>query len=227
MIEINDTPLALRYMKKNNFKALFDSDVTAITKLFFFEKGSCIITEGVIPDYLFFIVEGECRYISLASTGSLVYYGGSNHFRVIGEVASLWNYPPTSSVQAVKDSYCLAINLNEHREMLLNDNRFLRFIAHFLASTVTKLDNTITAHTNSNVQSRLAAFILQNSYNDVFSCTLVTTAEAVGASYRHILRIMSALCRQSILRKDKRRYHLQNRVALSDMASDSYGYFDL
>lgn len=227
MIEINNPQLIARYMKTHDFNSIFDHDVSAITRLFFFPKGSYIISEGVIPDFIFFMVEGECRYLSLASSGSLVTYGGSKGFRVLGEVASLWDSRPTSSVQAVKDSYCLGISLPEHRDMLLNDNCFLRFIARLLAASITRLDNTITAHTSSTVQNRIASFIIQNSVDGVFNSSLVTISEAVGASYRHVLRLMHSLCAQKILRKNKRQFTIINQKALSDLASDSYGYFDL
>ncbi len=226
MKEKSDAKLLKYYLDKSDFVSHFDRNISSITKLFYFKEGEYLITEGQVPENLYFMVDGECRFFSLSSSGSLVAYGGSKKYRLLGEVASLWNLEPTSSVQAVKDTYCLGINLNKYREVLLDDNKFLRFVGQILATSITRLDDIITAHTISKVKNRLAAFILQNETKDIFQVTIITTSEAVGASYHQVQRAMTSFCAQNILHKDKRKYRILNRSKLENLASDSYGYFD-
>ncbi len=226
MKHIYDKRKLQRYLDKAQLTDIFDKNNMPTIELFFFEKNEYLIKEGQTSKYLYFLVDGECKCFSFTQNGQNVSFGGTKSFRMFGEVASIWGKEPTSSVQAVKNSYCLAIDLDKHREQILNDNCFLRYLASVLADKIKMLDNTIASYTNSTVANRLASFILQNSIDDVFTCTLISCADIVGASYRHILRTMQSFCDDNLLRKEKKVYYIIDKPALQKIASDTFGYYE-
>ncbi|MBR0138145.1 MAG: cyclic nucleotide-binding domain-containing protein [Erysipelotrichaceae bacterium] len=226
MKKIIDPERLERYYRDNDFLSLFKSDARKFTELIVFEKNEYIIREGVPSEYIFFLTEGEVRYFSISNTGRIIPFGGTNTFRVFGEVASLWNLAPSVTVQAEKKTYTLAINLAEHRNTLLNDNTFLRYICQILADRISMLNDNMVAYSTSSAESRMATFILQNTSGNMLSCRLSDCSEALGISYRHVIRIINRFCEQNLMKKEKRHYMIIDENALTNLASDTYLYYD-
>lgn len=223
---INNKPRIRAIIKETNFQSFFSHDISEITELISAEEGEMIINEGTPSDYLFYLIEGQCSYFSLTSSGTFVSFGAEKKYRFFGEVSSLWNETPTSSVQAITKVFCLAISLKKYRDILTNDITFLRYTCKTLANRVNNLDNTLSTYIGSNVRERLAAFIIQNmSSDEIFSKSLVSTSNALGTSYRHLLRVIDGFCKEGILKKDKRRYFITDLKKLKSIASESYAYF--
>jgi CRP-like cAMP-binding protein len=212
-------------IRQADFQSYFSSDISDITEMIHAKAGETLIHEGVPSRYLFFIVSGQCRYFSLSSSGFYVSFGVSRNYRFCGEASSLWGGKPTSSVQAITDTTCLAIDLHKHRELLQNDILFLQYNCRALTEMVNNLDSTLSTYVGGKLSERLAAFILQNSVDDVFSVSLVAATNALGTSYRHLQRVMKSFCQQGVLRKEKRRYYITDAKALREMASDDSVYF--
>lgn len=227
MKKMNDPQRLERYFKENNYLSLFDSDARRFTELIVFDRNEYIIREGVPSEYLFFMAEGEVRYFSVSNTGRIIPFGGTNSFRVFGEVASLWGLTPSVTVQAEKKTYALAIDLRENRDTILNDNSFLRYICQILSDRISLLNDNMVAYSTNSAESRLATFILQNTdQNGLLTASLATCSEALGISYRHIIRIMNGFLQSGIIKKEKRHYYLLDENSMSDLASDTYVYFD-
>ena len=208
-----------RYIRDNDFAAIFDHDVSSIVKLLYYEPEEYLISYGTVSEYLLFLVKGECRFFTIAGNGSFIPFGTADSFQVFGEVSSLWNKPPKVSVQAVQPTYCLGIDLIENRDILLNDCSFLRYICSLLSQRVVFSNESLTDFMTLRAQNRLAIYILRNSSNDLFTSSLTTCSDAIGISYRHLLRLLDSFCKQKILRKEKRKYYILNRDRLRDLTS--------
>ncbi len=216
---ICDKRLINRYINENDFFSLFDHDVSDTVELLYFEPEEYLITHGRASRYLLFLVDGECRFFTIASKGDYISFGTARSFQVFGEVSSLWNLPPNNAVQAVGPAYCLGIDLQKYRETLLNDNRFLRYICHILSDRVIFANKSLTSYIGAQAENRLAAFILQNSKNSLFSIRLTRCCDAIGISYRHLLRLMDSFCKKRILKKEKRKYYIINYQKLRELSS--------
>ena len=225
MKKIKDRKRIETLIRESDFQSYFSHDITAMTELISAKAGEMLISEGVTSDYLFFIIDGQCRYFSMTLSGSYVTFGSSRNQRFFGEASSLWAEKPTSSVQAVSDTTCLVINLNKYRHILQNDIRFLQHTCHTLSAMVNNLDKTMSAYVGSNLRDRLASFILQNSVDGRFTISLVSTSESLGTSYRHLQRIMKSFCEEGLLVKEKRAYHITDSKKMQSIASDTYVYF--
>ena len=68
------------------------------------------------------------------------------------------------------------------------------------------------------VEVRLAAFIIANSNNDLFSFKLSTCADLLDTSYRHLFRVISKLSSVGILKKAENGYQILNNDALLQLS---------
>ena len=210
---------------ETGFQSFFSHDISKIVELIYAENGEILIKEGTPSNYLYYIVQGQCRYYTVTADGTYISFGVSKNDMFFGQASSLWNEKPTANVQAITDIFCLVINLSKYRSLLQNDVKFLSYNCKLLTKMVNNLDNTLSSYISGGVKERLASFILQNSKNAVFSISLVACSNALGTSYRHLQRIMKYFCDNKILLKEKRKYTILNSKYLESIASDSYVYF--
>lgn len=219
MKKIKDPRQIDRYALDNDFYELFDTDVTKICELLSFDTGEFLISLGQPSEYLLFLVKGECLFYTYSESGEHISLGSAASFQIFGEVSSLWNLPPNNVVQAIRPTLCLALDLNKHRETLLNDNRFLRYICRLMSERVIYSNKALTSFVGAKALNRLASFILANEQDGLFNVRLTRCSEAIGVSYRHLLRIMDDLCGREILKKQKRSYKIMNRSRLNRLAA--------
>lgn len=216
---IRDRRLINRYVGENDFYSLFDHDISNTVELLYFESGEYLILQGTASRYLLFLVDGSCIFFTIAANGNYISYGTAKSFQVIGEVSSLWDLSPNNAVQAIGPAYCLGIDLYKYRETLLNDNRFLRYICRLLSDRVIYSNRSLASYVGALAENRLAAFILQNSSDSLFEVRLTRCSEAIGISYRHLLRLMDSFCQRKIIRKEKRRYYIISYPKLKQLSS--------
>ena len=120
MIIVKNKDLLDKYISTTGISRLFSQDISNLLELFSLEKGDFLINEGECSDYLFFLVNGKLKVFSHSTSGKIMSLSLFNSFQIIGETCSLWNKPPTASVQATCKTYCIGISM-QYRDLLLND----------------------------------------------------------------------------------------------------------
>ncbi len=213
------------FIRASNVNSVFSNDITDICELLLYEKGDFLIQEGSIQNYLLFLVKGEIIMTVLSHKGFDYAIGGSHKFEVYGEASALWGEIPENSIWATTDAYCLGINLEKYRSLLLNDTRFLTYIAQQLSKRLKTMSKNLLTHVESNAENVLAAYILQNQKNNIFTSKLTLTAEAVGISYRHLIRLLNSLCERNLLRKENHHYYIVDHGKLTELSNKAYRFY--
>ena len=222
MKKILDQNIIGHYLHETNIAQLFSHDIDDFLELFYFKKNEFVLHEGVSSDYLYFLADGEVKIYSSIGNGKHLDHGHYPLFRVIGEAATLWGDPASASVQCETAGYFFGIALTRHRATLLNDVSFLRYICEVLRSQMNAQRHSSHALFFP-LESRLASLILQNSEDGVLHYNLVTCADLLSTSYRHLLRVVGRLCEDGLLAKEgKGRYHVVNRPGLEQLAAQVY-----
>ena len=217
MKQIDDRARLEKYIESSGIQAQFSVDLADMARLLQFSAGEFLIRRGDPSRYLYFLVEGKVKLIETGASGKRILYGYMRSSGALGEVASLWGRKPRLSVQAV--------DLELHREALFSDNRFLRYLCKLLAERVTQLDNNIASLMSCPIESRLAAFILENSEGCEFRISLTECAEFTSTSYRHLIRVMNALCDRGILRRSRQQFEILDREQLTALAESAYACY--
>lgn len=226
MIKIYDKGIIDYYIKKTNYRDYFKHDFVKYTELLYFDKNEYLIKEGELSPYILFMVKGKVVYSSISETGNTIIFGSTNAFKVFGEASAIWNEIPDNSVKALIPTYCLAINLNNYRHLLMNDIDFLRHMCKILSDRLKNANKSYAFYLSTNAENRLASFILQNQQDNIFNNSLISTSEIIGVSYRHLQRVISSFCEKGILKKDKRKYLILEKEKLKSYVNSTFVYYD-
>lgn len=219
MINIKNKELLDKYVNNTGISKLFSQDITNLLELFSLNKGDFLINEGECSDYLYFLVSGKLKVFSHSTSGKIMSLTLFNSFEIVGETCSLWNKPPTASVQASSKAYCIGISM-KYRDLLLNDVIFLRYICQNLGERLSYMNNTTCINLYESLESRLASFILKTEKDGIFSYNLTECAELLCTSYRHLLRIINLFCSTNKLIKNGKCYKIIDRSYLEKISSN-------
>lgn len=137
----------------------------------------------------------------------------------LGEASSLWGLLPKSSVKAVTDCICVSIPLNQYRNTLQQDVRFLQNTCQLLSYRLNSGVNLANSLIEP-VETRLAKFILAHQKQGKFSFRLTTCASILNVSYRHLLRTITNFRDAQILEKQKSYYRICDIQALEELAEN-------
>lgn len=221
MINVKNQELLDTYVNNTGISELFSQDITNLLELFSLNKGDFLINEGECSDYLYFLVSGKLKVFSHSTSGKIMSITLFNSFEIVGETCSLWNKPPTASVQATSKAYCIGISM-KYRDLLLNDVIFLRYICQNLGERLSYMNNTTCINLYESLESRLASFILKTEKDGIFSYNLTECAELLCTSYRHLLRIINLFCSTNKLIKNGKSYRIIDRDYLEKISSNSF-----
>jgi len=188
-----------------------------------FSKGEYLSKEGESLDYLYIVVSGRAKVLLSLSDGKQLLLANFISRGIIGDVELMTNiHAHQTTLQAVTDFECIAIPLNDYRETLKSNNEFVKYIAQKLAEKLTQRAINGAINTLQPLEARLCAYIMQTAKGGQFNECLTAVAVMVGASYRHVHRLMGVLCGKEILQKHGKSYYIINPHALKDMSGDLY-----
>ena len=221
MINVKNQELLDKYINNTGISKLFSQDISNLLELFSLNKGDSLINEGECSDYLYFLVSGKLKVFSHSTSGKIMSLTLFHSFEIVGETCSLWNKPPTASVQATSKAYCIGISM-KYRDLLLNDVIFLRYICQNLGERLSYMNNTTCINLYESLESRLASFILKTEKDGIFSYNLTECAELLCTSYRHLLRIINLFCSTNKLVKNGKFYKIIDRSYLEKVSSNSF-----
>ena len=221
MINVKNQELLDKYVNNTGISKLFSQDISNLLELFSLNKGDFLINEGECSDYLYFLVSGKLKVFSHSTSGKIMSLTLFNSFEIVGETCSLWNKPPTASVQATSKAYCIGISM-KYRDLLLNDVIFLRYICQNLGERLSYMNNTTCINLYESLESRLASFILKTEKDGIFSYNLTECAELLCTSYRHLLRIINLFCSTNKLVKNGKFHKIIDRSYLEKVSSNSF-----
>lgn len=190
---------------------------------FSFAKGEYLSREGEPLEYLCFVVSGKAKVMLSLSDGKQLLLANFISKGIIGDMELMTNVQTHhATLQAVTDFDCIALPLGEYRAMLKENNTFMNYIGGELAGKLMQRAVNGAINTLQPLESRLSAYIIQTAANGYFKEQLTEVAVMVGASYRHLLRCIGKLCRNSILAKESKGYRIINPQTLRAMAGDLY-----
>jgi CRP-like cAMP-binding protein len=182
-----------------------------------FLAGDVVARQGFLGEHLYLIVKGSAhvRYYTEDGKFLAMRHSSAAFSGFIGDLElALGVREFQNSVTAETDMLCLAIPYRTLEVLFLTDVRFSNKIAQTLAKRdVESLQGRAAALGTG--EQRLAAYLLEESPGGVFRQPLTHTAAVLGLSYRHLLRILSGLQEDGLLKKELDGYHILKKEALA------------
>ncbi len=230
MKKLEDRELIQLYYDKYKLSEIFSKDIIPYLELFAYEKNEHICTDNHRLQHILFLVKGKAKvYKSLANGRSLLlcFY---SPLKVLGDLELVNPAAAPSNVQALEQVYCVGFHLKHVKGHLANDLTFYKFICTSLGEKLDRSSINSSINLLNQLENRLASYILataeqvqrNNLTIHLFNENLSNTAELLGTSYRHLLRTLSSLCANNVLRKLGSGYEVINIARLEELASDVY-----
>lgn len=230
MKKLEDKNLLDFYCNKYNLDNLFTNDVKAHMKLFSFDKHEYICTHTQKLEYIYFFVNGKAKIYNTLSNGKSLLLCFYKTFKILGDLELFNDKAIPCNVEVLETAHCIGIHMDYVKEYLMKDPKFLKNFCEALGEKLYKLSINSSINLLYQVENRLASYILATSEEIninsqktlTFNENLTHLAELLGTSYRHLLRTLSDLCNNNILRKNNDFYEIINIKALSALAKDLY-----
>lgn len=141
---------------------------------------------------------------------------------ICGDVeAALGSTLATADLRAYdKEIFCAALDLRKHRAALMDDVDFLRFALCRVSREMVKDSVYATNNLLFRLAPRMAAFLLDQAPDGLFSVPLTHAAHLLGGSYRQISRVMKTFREQGLVERTDQGWRIVNRAELARQATD-------
>lgn len=194
---VRDSARLGRYLEGSGIRDCFSSDPPF--QLLHFSPGELVTTAFSRPDYLFFVVEGRLSLYDMPDEETIIFL--ETDFRDVTMIGEIEVFDPEYEsffVEAVTDVFAIAIPLEQYRETLLNDPKFL---LHICRSLEAKLSAAVSSSFHGTLREKMDRRIRMHSSGEHIR-NVSALAMKFGVSRRQVLRVLRSLCDEGVLRRE-------------------------
>lgn len=146
---------------------------------------------------------------------------------VIGEIEFLAKRKTAYGIYAASSLEAIEIPLKTCLPVLLASDEFLSLCGKSVAVRLERAVRGITVNLSSDAKSRVCSYLASENVNGLFNERLTEVAEALGISYRHLLKVFQELCQSGVLRKSESGYAIVSRRKLDRYVVDRNLNFEI
>jgi len=209
-------------IKRALIRQYLSEEVDRHMRLCSFKTGEFIFTEGEKSDYLFIVLEGYCKVFKTLENGKTILLSRYEDIEILGEFEIFGDCVAKTNIQALKDTYCLAISVSKYKSLLMADNQFLQFVCRQACIKTERINKSTGINLLYPLELRLAGYVYMMQNDGVFSSNYTRLAEYLGCSHRHLLRTFRLLCDKNILEKRETAYLVKDINVLEQLAGEIY-----
>lgn len=179
----------------------FSFPIRPYTHVAEFESEELIFQKDEKPKELYFLFEGRAKIFLADEKGRISLIDFIEGPSFLGEMEMIGAQERAQSVQAVTRCRCYCIILEECRELLLADVKFLQKLCLFLGQRSRRITENYTYNLTYPLENRLATFILLTMHHGMYTEKHTEAAEYLGVTYRHLLYVLAKFRKDGILEK--------------------------
>lgn len=208
------------YIETYDMARFLNENLLSRLALFHFPAYSNVYIEQDEQHFLYFLVEGQVQCNHYHLDGKLAVFAISNPFGAIGDLEILTDEPLRSNVIATRDTTMLGIARPYVQRYGADDPRFLHFLIDQLRAKLYETNNLQVGQVQP-LLNRLAVYILSramhNNPAEVVLPEKETLASLLGATSRHLNRVLKQLVESEAISDSYPRVQILNRQTLEDM----------
>ncbi len=197
-----------------NLNEYFSFDITPYTKHVEYLSSDIINAEGSNMNVLYFVRSGTVKCIETQENGvvNLISYLHGPCF--LGDLELVGARKSSSGIIAVSNCSCDIIQLDQCRDLIMNDIKFLQYLCHTFALKTVRNGRNMTIGQSYPLKNRFATFLLNTQINGLYTIPHTEASSYLGVSYRHLLYVLSSFVKEGYLEKTKSGYRIRNQKAL-------------
>jgi len=214
------------FIKKFDIDNIFEKDMRNHMELHQFAKGEQIYNAGTKADYVYFIVKGKFKVLTVQKNGKSILIRFYEPFLMLGDIELLGYVDPLCSLEALSEVICIGVSFEIIRNQCMEDTKFLSFVAKSLAQKLIESSTSSSINLSFPLENRLASYLLAISPEEnivgIATNKLTEMAGFLGTSYRHLSRTLNKLYSKNLIRKENNYIEILNREELEKLAGDLY-----
>lgn len=212
---------ARRILERYPVERLFSRPVGEYLSVHRIRRGEYLFRGDADANRLYFLVEGRAKTYILHPNGSESLLAFPGPGTVMGDMELVGARTEPYLVQALTDCVAVTLALALCREQVLSDAAFLLRLCRLLSDKLYAEDARLSAQQAFPLLPKLADFILRTQADGLYAEPLVRTAQYLGASERHLQRLLTDLCGQGCLtRLGRSRYRVTGPDRLRELAGE-------
>ena len=225
MKRILSKDLLAHYIDKHNIENIFDKEILEYAQLHFYEKDEYILEAESNLEYYYLLVDGKIKISYLFENGKSMLLKFYKDFNTIGDLELLKNTPILCNIDAIEDTYLIAIPSDTLRKKYFDN---LKFLHHLIASLSEKLYATINNSSYNFVYpliNRLSSYLVEHITEKnyvVLKPSFIEIAQFLGTTYRHLNRTFKELESKSIIRCENKIIHILDEDRLRELSKNLY-----
>lgn len=225
MKRILNNNLLSSYIHKYDIENVFDKDLINIMELHFYEKDESIFKADTSLEYYYLLVDGKIKISYPFENGKSMLLKFYSAFNTIGDLELIKKWPITCDIEAVEDTYLIAISSDILRKFYFNNPKFLR---HLVESLSDKLYATINNSSYNFVYpliNRLSSYLVEHLTDKnyiILNPSYLEIAQFLGTTYRHLNRTLKELEEKSIIRCEDKTIYILDEDRLRELSKNLY-----
>lgn len=225
MKRISDKNLLNYYIVKHDIEKIFDKDILKYAELHFYQKEEHILEAESNLEYYYLLVDGKIKIFYLFENGKAMLLKFYKEFNSIGDLELLKNIPILCNIDAVEDTYLIAIPSDILRKNYLDNPKFLY---HLIDSLSEKLYATINNSSYNYVYpliNRLSSYLIEHITDKnyiVLNSSFIEIAQFLGTTYRHLNRTFKELESKSIIKCKNKTIYILDEDRLRELSKNLY-----
>lgn len=225
MKKISDINLLNHYIKKHNIERIFDDEILKYAQLHFYEKEEYILESEETLEYYYLLVDGKIRIFYPFENGKSMLLKFYKDFNTVGDLELLKNMPILCNIDAIEDTYLIAIPSAILREKYFNN---IKLLHHLIDSLSEKLCGTINNSSYNFVYpliNRLATYLVAHLTEKnyiILNSSYLEIAQFLGTTYRHLNRTFKEMESKSIIKYDDEKIYVLDIELLRELSKNTY-----
>ena len=200
MKTIHNSRLYDQYIQSRHIRQMFTGELPRFL-LLHYAPGELLTNPFSPSGYLQLVVDGDLLLYDMPDESSTVSLQTAFHaVNVLGDI-ELLDVPFTPLfVEAKTDVYTLALHLQRHRQQLLNDPAFLRYLCVSMAE---KLNGAVQASSQMTLRQKVIRSLRYAEPGDQIR-GIGAIADSLNVSSRQLMRVLKEFCEQGVLEHEKK-----------------------
>lgn len=228
MKEIKDQLHLQTYIETFQLDEIFNKELFPHLSLYSFEQGEIICSQGEASQYLYVLVKGKVKIYTNSPDGNTLILSFKKPLEVIGDIEYVRGIDIVNTVEAVSSVCMIGIHHRWLRKYASQHSPFLQFLLDIITKKFHLKNNSMSLNIMYPVEVRLASYLLSVSldesdlhFNNQINISIKDAANLIGTSYRHLNRVITQLCAEGLIERNKGSILVKDIEGLRDLAGDN------
>ena len=225
MRKILDNNLLNYYIKKHNIENIFDKDILKYAQLHFYKKEEYILESESKLEYYYLLVDGKIKVFYPFENGKSMLLKFYKDFNTIGDIELLKNIPILCNIDAVQDTYLIAMPADILRKKYFDNTKFLHHLVNSLSEKLYATINNSSYNFVYPLINRLSSYLVEHITDKnyiILNSSYIEIAQFLGTTYRHLNRNFKEMESKSIIRCDGKTIYILDEVRLRELSKNLY-----